>query len=93
MISSDPYAAVKFFHFVIGALLEELFEITAYNRSAAPQRMDCIFGCVASYIGTVEAQGRGTLHLHMVVWIIRSLTSEKMKQALASVRCEFDGLF
>ncbi|KAG1871225.1 hypothetical protein DFJ58DRAFT_722653 [Suillus subalutaceus] len=24
---------------------------------------------VESYIGTVEAQGRGTLHLHMIVWL------------------------
>lgn len=83
-IAADPYAAAKFFHFVIAAILEELFGIIAYRRGALVTRTDGIFGKVASYIGTVEAQGRGTLHLHIVVWLCGSLTSARMKEALHS---------
>lgn len=28
-----------------------------------------IFGTVKAYYGCVEAQGRGTLHCHMMVWL------------------------
>jgi hypothetical protein len=84
-IVADPYAAAKFFHFVIAALLEELFGIQAYsNDSHTVRRTDGIFGKVASYIGTVEAQGRGALHLHIVVWLVGSLTHVQMKRALKS---------
>ena len=83
-IASDPYAAAKFFHFVIAALLEELFGIKAYGQNSPVKRTEGIFGKVASYIGTVEAQGRGTLHLHIVVWLCGSLTSLQMKEALKS---------
>jgi hypothetical protein len=34
----------------------------------------------------VEAQGRGTLHLHIVVWLCGALTSLQMKAALRSQR-------
>ncbi|KAG1725056.1 uncharacterized protein EDB91DRAFT_1087238 [Suillus paluster] len=32
IIVDDPYAAAKFFHFVIGAILEELFGITIHSH-------------------------------------------------------------
>lgn len=35
-----------------------------------------------AYIGTVETQGRGTLHLHAVLWLKGSMTSKKMKDRL-----------
>jgi hypothetical protein len=74
----------KFFHFVIAVLLEELFSIKAYSSNSHVKRQDGIFGSIASYIGTVEAQGRGTLHLHIVVWLVGALTHVQMKHALKS---------
>jgi hypothetical protein len=35
-------------------------------------------------IGTVEAQGRGMLHLHMVLWLKDSVMSTRMKELLSS---------
>ena len=55
-----------------------------YKKGVPVMHTDGVFGKVASYIGTVEAQGRSTLHLHIVVWLIGSLTSSKMMQALQS---------
>jgi hypothetical protein len=37
---------------------------------------------VDTYIGTVEVQGRGTLHLHMVLWLKDPFTSSCMKELL-----------
>jgi hypothetical protein len=83
-IAGDPYAAAKFFHFVITALLEELFGIKAFCKSSHVTWTDGIFSKVASYIGTVEAQGRGTFHLHIVIWSVGALTHVEMKAALKS---------
>ncbi|KAG1779790.1 hypothetical protein EV702DRAFT_1043675 [Suillus placidus] len=53
-IAEDPYAAAKFFHFMITAILEELFAIKEdhfkYNHRPG------IFGTIEAYVGTIEAQ-------------------------------------
>lgn len=41
-----------------------------------------IFGEVSDYFGTVEAQGRLTLHLHCLVWIKNSLPPDELKKKL-----------
>ncbi|KAJ7127587.1 hypothetical protein C8R43DRAFT_821883, partial [Mycena crocata] len=37
-------------------------------------------GLVRGYYGTVEAQGRGTLHCHMMVWLAGSLNPNQIKE-------------
>ena len=66
-VANDPFAASKFFHFVINAMLETLFGIRT-TRYQVHSKMG-VFGRVAAYFGTVESQGRGTLHLHLLVWL------------------------
>jgi hypothetical protein len=36
-------------------------------------------GIATAYYGTVEAQGRGTLHCHMMVWVAGSLNPNEIK--------------
>jgi hypothetical protein len=67
-IAGDPYGASQFFHCIIRAILEEIFGITITSKGKI-NRQEVIFGVVEGYIGTVEAQGRGTLHLHLIVWL------------------------
>ncbi|KAJ4492153.1 hypothetical protein C8J55DRAFT_486060 [Lentinula edodes] len=55
-IAKDPYAAVKFFHFMIQAVLESLFGITVHNGCI--NRKEGIFGKVKAYVGMVESQGK-----------------------------------
>ncbi|KAJ7779029.1 hypothetical protein B0H16DRAFT_1207500, partial [Mycena metata] len=38
-----------------------------------------ILGVVKAYYGTVEAQGRGSLHCHMMVWIAGALNPNEIK--------------
>lgn len=82
-IASDPYAASNFFHIVIRIVLEEVFQIRV-KKGGHIHRSEGMLGYVNSYIGTVEAQGRGTLHLHLVLWLQDAPTAKEMKDALQS---------
>lgn len=66
-VADDPYAAAKFFHFMISTILETLFQVEV-TAAQVKSKMG-VFGCVTAYFGTVESQGRGTLHLHLLVWL------------------------
>ena len=83
-IAGDPYAAAKFFHFMIKTILEQLFGITKTGDGHI-QRREGILGTVKSYIGTVEAQGRGTLHLHLLLWLTNAPSSADMQHALTHI--------
>ena len=75
-IADDPYAASKFFHFMISTILETLFQIKV--TPAQVKTGIGVFGQVTAYFGTVESQGRGTLHLHMLIWLKDVPSSEEM---------------
>jgi hypothetical protein len=83
IIANDPYAAAKFFRFVVDAILQELFGIRVDDKHHISRRSG-VFGPVEGYIGTVEAQGRGTLHLHMIIWLQGAPTADDMKDKLKS---------
>jgi Helitron helicase-like domain at N-terminus len=68
---------------MIQTIIESLFGIQKCQNGLFTQK-EGIFGTVNAYIGTVEAQGRGSLHLNLLVWLSRALTVNKMKDALGS---------
>ena len=79
-IADDPYAAAKFFNFMITTILETLFGV-----KVTPQQLKSgmgVFGRVAAYFGVVESQGRGTLHLHLLIWLKHVPSSEEMSALL-----------
>jgi hypothetical protein len=81
-IAGDPFAAAKYFHFIIDCVLEILFGVKASRRGSHVVRKSGIFGEMAGYIGAVEAQARGTLHFHVIAWLKGSPTSSRMKELL-----------
>ncbi|KAF7301576.1 ATP-dependent DNA helicase [Mycena indigotica] len=83
VMSADPFAAAEYFHLVIGILLDEMIGINVGVHGAI-NRKEGIFGLVNGYIGTVEAQARGSLHLHILFWLKDAPTSSLMQQALQS---------
>jgi hypothetical protein len=58
-VAEDPFASAKYFHFIVRCVLEILFGITKKSNGRL-DRKEGIFGRIQNYIGTVEAQGRGT---------------------------------
>ncbi|RDB20715.1 hypothetical protein Hypma_012141 [Hypsizygus marmoreus] len=84
-VAGDPYASTRYFHMIIQVVLEELFGIEV-RRGHNIERKAGLMGLVNSYIGTVEAQGRSTLHLHLIMWLQDAPTAKEMKDALQSPR-------
>ncbi|KAI6126362.1 hypothetical protein EDD16DRAFT_1753560 [Pisolithus croceorrhizus] len=79
-IAGDPYMASKFFHFTITTILETLFGIHITRHQVLSQKG--IFGHVKAYFGVVESQGQGSLHLHMLLWLMDAPTMEEMEVLL-----------
>lgn len=102
-VASDPFASAKFFHVMVNTLLEVVFGIK--RTPSGIRRQPGVFGTVRAYIGTVEAQARGTLHLHMLLWLMNApsgsvmrtaLTEEKFRQRIrefiqATIQADIDG--
>ena len=82
VIASNPYAAAEYFNLIIRAVLEELFGVKKTKGHVTSHTG--ILGGISSYFGVVEAQGRGTLHLHMLVWLIGTPDCDEMAQKLQS---------
>ncbi|KAJ7153775.1 hypothetical protein C8R46DRAFT_821790, partial [Mycena filopes] len=53
--------------------------ILAYDKKQADDD-GSVLGVVNAYYGTVEAQGRGTLHCHMMVWVAGALNPDQIKE-------------
>ncbi|TFK50514.1 hypothetical protein OE88DRAFT_1750778 [Heliocybe sulcata] len=48
-----------------------------------------LYGNTSAYYGTVEQQGRLTLHLHLLLWITGSLSPQEIRNNMMEVNSEF----
>lgn len=79
-VAKDPFAAAKFFNYIVLAILECVFGIDSRGFSIKSQHG--ILGRVSAYFGAVEAQNRGTLHLHLLVWLYDTPNPDEMHDLL-----------
>lgn len=77
----NPYAAAKAFFFLMKLFFEVLLGIRVSSFSDLERQLG-ILGLTEGYLGTVEAQGRGTLHAHLLIWLRGSPTSQEMQTLL-----------
>ena len=82
VVASNPYATAEYFNVIIRAVLEELFGIRKQKTQSSQQTG--ILGSIACYFGVVEAQGRGSLHLHMLMWLVGTPDCDQMAELLQS---------
>ena len=78
LIAKNPVVAAKFFNIYIKAFINSILGFDAestYVKSG-------VLGVVKAHYGCVEAQGRGTLHCHMLVWIEGGLDPNALKEKL-----------
>ncbi|KAJ3540727.1 hypothetical protein NMY22_g4175 [Coprinellus aureogranulatus] len=61
LATRNPGACALFFHHSIKAFIEIILR---HGRESGG-----LYGECKAYYGTVEAQGRGTLHCHMLIWL------------------------
>ncbi|SJL04870.1 uncharacterized protein ARMOST_08241 [Armillaria ostoyae] len=85
-IAADPYTSTKFFHLITEYTLKALLGISVQSSCGhyVISREKGIFGMVNTYIRTIEAQGQGSLHMHVLIWLKGSLTASEMNTALQS---------
>ena len=105
-IAANPYASASFFHLIVNTVLKCLLGIKGLKSCQHITQGMGILGTVKGYVGMVEAQGRGTLHLHMLLWLRGTPSSDKMKECLqnnafssriqhfmsANIHADIDGL-
>lgn len=96
--AKNPAACALFFDLMMRNFIQIVLR---YGRSERG-----VFGRCKAYFGTVEAQGKGTLHCHMLIWLEghvspltlqnRMLESEEYKNRVfkwleSLIKCEFPG--
>ncbi|RXW17503.1 hypothetical protein EST38_g8344 [Candolleomyces aberdarensis] len=86
LVAKNPFVAAKFFNVYMKAFISHLL---AYKQPTAGDFLDDsrsgIVGITKGYYGCVEAQGRGTLHCHMLVWVEGSISPNQLKAKLMEV--------
>ncbi|KZP09983.1 hypothetical protein FIBSPDRAFT_759166, partial [Athelia psychrophila] len=81
LIADNPVAGARFFHYVVQTFLECVLGVDAKEVG--------LFGKTSAYYGTVEQQGRLTLHLHLVLWIHAAMTPQEIRDKLMSEDSDF----
>lgn len=61
LAAKNPSACALFFHSMITGFISIVLRASTGSRG--------LFGNCTSYYGSVEANGRGTLHCHMLIWL------------------------
>ena len=61
LASKDPVGSARFFQTIVRAFLKAFVKAGDLDGG--------VFGAVSTYYGTIEAQGRGALHLHILIWL------------------------
>ncbi|KAF5329099.1 hypothetical protein D9611_014298 [Ephemerocybe angulata] len=65
LVARNPFLAAKFFDMYINSFFSSLLQYSSKPSTSSTG----ILGVVNGYYGCVEAQGRGTLHCHMLIWL------------------------
>lgn len=74
LISRNPVAAARFFHFMVECFIKHVLCWDSEDPGW--------FGHSKGYYGTVEQQGRLTLHLHLLLWIENALSPQDIRDRI-----------
>jgi hypothetical protein len=69
IIAAHPVATARFFNVLISSILKCIVE-------------KGVLGPIKAYFGTVENQGRGSLHLHILMWLDHDLTPSQLRESV-----------
>ena len=85
LIAKNPTVAAKFFNIYMKAFIYALLGFDPQQRNIEGG----ILGVVKAYYGCVEAQGRETLHCHMMIWVEGGLNPNEIKDRVLDGDTEF----
>ena len=76
LVASNPVAAARFFDVMVRSFIKNVLGVDHEHPG--------LYGKTSGYYGTVEQQGRLTLHLHLLLWISGSLSPQEVRDRLVS---------
>ena len=82
LVCQNPVAGARFFNFMVQTFLTDVLGAQDDGRKG-------FYGPTSGYYGTVEQQGRLTLHMHMLLWIAGNLNPEEMRAKILSESSEW----
>jgi len=74
LIAENPVAGARFFHLMVVMFIKHVLGVN--------QEHPGLYGETAAYYATVEPAGRLTLHLHMLLWILNSLSPQEIRDRI-----------
>ncbi|KIK71598.1 hypothetical protein GYMLUDRAFT_142408, partial [Collybiopsis luxurians FD-317 M1] len=81
ILAANPVAGAEFFYLMIDQFVQKFLGMKRSNRHG-------VFGHVKVYYGVIEAQNRGSLHLHILIWLEGALSPKQIQE-----RCSTDAEF
>ena len=81
LIANNPVTGARFFHFMIQMFIKHILGINSGHKG--------LYGKTSAYYGTVEQQGRLSLHLHMLLWIKGAVTPEEIHRCIKDPQSTF----
>ena len=81
LIASNPVACARFFNFMIEQFIKHVLGVGSDHPG--------LYGETSAYYGTVEQQGRLTLHIHLLLWIKGCLTPDEIRDRIIDPTSDF----
>ena len=81
LIAHNPVAGARFFHMMVQLFIKHVLGVESDHEG--------IYGNTETYYGTVEQQGRLTLHLHLMLWIKNSMSPQQIRDKIMRSDSEF----
>ena len=81
LIAHNPVAGARFFNFMCEMFIKHVLGVGEKHSG--------LYGNTGAYYGTVEQQGRLTLHMHMLLWLKGSLTPQEIRDKIMDPASDF----
>ncbi|KIM74021.1 hypothetical protein PILCRDRAFT_80473, partial [Piloderma croceum F 1598] len=79
--SGNAVAGARFFHFMVQMFIKHVLGVDEDHPG--------LYGDTSAYYGTVEQQGRLTLHLHLLLWIAGCFTPQEIRDKIMDPNSDF----
>jgi len=79
--AGNAVAGARFFHFMVQMFIKHVLGVDEDHPG--------LYGNTSAYYGTVEQQGRLTLHLHLLLWISGCFTPQEIRDKIMDVNSDF----
>src|ERR1700723_527368 len=81
LIAKNQEAGARFFDFMIRMFIKHVLGVDSDHPG--------LYGDASAYYGTVEQQGRLTLHLHLLLWIRGAFTPQEIRDKIMDPNSDF----